>query len=108
MPDNRQLRRSLVLIKIAYALEMYHNTHGNYPETLAALAPVYFKQLPADPKTGRFAFYARRGDGYALTFREWTLHSRWAPFFPTVGEGGPLRIIMPPPPPRKWQKGPFP
>lgn len=103
-----QTQRSLVLVKIAYAVEMYRNAHGHYPGKLAALVPAYFKQIPVDPKTGTFAIYVHQGDGYALTFRKWTLHSRWAPFSPTIGEGGPLRIIMPPPPPRKWQKGPFP
>ena len=93
-----QTQRSLVLVKIAYAVEMYRNAHGHYPGKLAALVPAYFKQLPVDPKTGKFAIYVHRGDGYAVTFREWTLHSRWAPFLPTVGEGGGLCALSCPHP----------
>ena len=100
-----QTLRSLMLVKIAYALEMYRNARGHYPATLAALSPAFFKRPPVDPVTGKAPVYIRTSAGYELAQSEARLHSRWAP---RVLDFGPSRIIMPPPPPRKWQKGPFP
>ena len=103
-----QTLRSLMLVKIAYALEIYRNAHGNYPATLAALSPAYFKHPPVDPKTGQFPVYIRRRGGYELALAKWVLNSRWKPFVSGVSVGGPLCITMPPPAPTGWQKGPFP
>ena len=36
---------------------------GGYPETLGALAPKYFKELPIDPFSGEPLRYAREGNG---------------------------------------------
>ena len=103
VPGTYGVMRYLTLVKIAYALEMYRNAHGHYPATLAALSPAFFKHPPMDPFTGMALVYIRTSDGYALALSEACLHSGWVP--PNFG---PSRIIMPPPPPRKWQKGPFP
>ncbi len=103
VPGTYGVMRYLTLVKIAYALEMYRNAHGHYPATLAALSPAFFKHPPMDPFTGMALVYIRTSDGYALALSEAYLHSGWVP--PNFG---PSRIIMPPPPPRKWQKGPFP
>ena len=100
-----QTLRSLMLVKIAYALEMYRNAHGHYPDTVAALSPAFFKRPPVDPVTGKPPVYIRTSAGYELAQSEEHLHSRWAPRVPLFGL---TRIIMPPPPPRTWQKGPFP
>ncbi|MGC8540563.1 MAG: RNA polymerase sigma factor, partial [Phycisphaerae bacterium] len=100
-----QTLRSLMLVKIAYALEMYRHKFGNYPDTLAALSPTFFKHPPVDPVTGKFPIYIHEGSGYELTLYRWMLRPNLPPHIPFFG---PSRIIMPPPPPRKWQKGPFP
>ena len=102
-PGTYGVIRYLTLVKIAYALEMYRSAHGHYPATLAALSPAFFKHPPMDPFTGRAPVYIRANNGYALALSQENLHSGWVP--PNFG---PSRIIMPPPPPRKWQKGPFP
>ncbi len=99
-----QTLRSLMLIKIAYALEMYHSEHGHYPRALAALSPAFFALPPVDPITGKPPFYVRSTKGYGLTLYKWMLHSKRVevPFL------GPQCIIMPPPPPRSWQTYKFP
>jgi len=100
-----QTLRSLMLIKIAYALEMYRDKYGNYPSTLASLSPAFFKHPPVDPVTGKFPIYIRQRRGYELTLYKWMLRPNLAPHVPFFG---PQRIIMPPPAPTGWQKGPFP
>ena len=99
-----QTLRSLMLIKIAYALAMYHSEHGHYPRMLAALSPAFFKHPPVDPMTGKPPFYVRSTKGYGLTLYKWMLHSKRVdvPFL------GPQCIVMPPPPPRSWQTYKFP
>ena len=99
-----QTLRSLMLIKIAYALEMYRSAHGHYPRMLAALSPAFFNHPPVDPITGKPPFYVRSTKGYGLTLYKWMLHSKRVevPFL------GPQCIIMPPPPPRSWQAYKFP
>jgi hypothetical protein len=94
-----------MLIKIAYALEMYRDKYGNYPSTLASLSPAFFKHPPVDPVTGKFPIYIRQRRGYELTLYKWMLRPNLAPHVPFFG---PQRIIMPPPAPTGWQKGPFP
>ncbi len=100
-----QTLRSLMLVKIAYALEMYRDKYGNYPDTLAALSPTFFKHPPVDPVTGKFPIYIHQGSGYELTLYRWMLRPNLPPHIPFFG---PQRIIMPPPAPTGWQKGPFP
>ena len=102
-PYPELVMRSLMLVKIAYALEMYRHAHGHYPGTLASLSPGFFKRPPVDPATGKPPLYTRTRAGYRLAEAQGPLHPRWLP--PSFGL---TRIIMPPPPPRKWQKGPFP
>ncbi len=100
-----QMLRSLMLVKIAYALEMYRDKYGNYPDTLAALSPTFFKHPPVDPVTGKFPIYIHQGSGYELTLYRWMLRPNLPPHIPFLG---PQRIIMPPPAPTGWQQGPFP
>ena len=99
-----QTLRSVMLIKIAYALEMYRNEHGHYPAALAALSPAFFNHPPVDPIVGKPPVYVRKTSGYGLTLYRWMLHSKrvLVPLF------GPQCIIMPPPAPRSWQTYKFP
>ena len=97
--------RSLMLVKIAYALEIYRHKYGTYPESLAALSPAIFQHPPLDPTTGEFPIYVKKSNGYELTLYKWMLRPNEPPRVPIFG---PQRIIMPPPAPAGWQKGPFP
>lgn len=47
-------------------LRLYHDDHGEYPETLEALAPKYLSDVPLDPFTGKPLAYDRTEDGYLL------------------------------------------
>ena len=101
---NYHLPRMVMLIKIGYALAMFRHDHGRYPASLAELAPEYFRDPPLDPKTGKPMFYRVKGDGYELAMNERILQWHLIPNVPYT----PQRIVMPPPAPTGWQKGPFP
>jgi hypothetical protein len=51
------------LARVACALERYWQVHQQYPETLAALPPVYLDKLPTDIITGQPLKYRRADDG---------------------------------------------
>lgn len=58
---------SNTLLLAALALRAYRLEHGSYPPSLAALAPAYLKQVPADPLALKGALrYKRTGDKYLL------------------------------------------
>jgi hypothetical protein len=48
---------------VACALERYHLAEGEYPETLAVLAPEYLKAIPPDVVDGQPLHYRRTNDG---------------------------------------------
>ncbi len=48
---------------IACALERYYLAHGNYPTTLAELAPAFIATLPTDVFSGQPLGYSRSSDG---------------------------------------------
>jgi hypothetical protein len=50
----------------ALALASHHREHGEYPESLAALAPKYFKEVPKDPFVAQPLRYERTDKGYLL------------------------------------------
>ena len=54
------------LTEAVLALRLYHDDHGEYPETLDALAPKYLSDVPLDPFTGKPLAYDRTEDGYML------------------------------------------
>lgn len=54
---------SVNLARTAIALERYRLVHGNYPESLAALAPQFIAQLPQDVTNGEPLKYRREADG---------------------------------------------
>jgi hypothetical protein len=51
------------LARIACALERYRLAHGQYPETLDALAPQFIEKVPHDIINGQPLHYRRTGDG---------------------------------------------
>lgn len=54
------------LVQVALALAAYKADHGNYPETLAPLAPKYLAKLPIDPWSGKDYLYRIEKEGYVL------------------------------------------
>jgi type II secretory pathway pseudopilin PulG len=57
---------------IACALERYRLAYGQYPETLAALAPQFLKKIPGDIINGQPLKYRRTADGqFALYSIGW-------------------------------------
>ncbi|MGO8698885.1 MAG: hypothetical protein ACLQVY_14315 [Limisphaerales bacterium] len=54
--------------QIACALERYRLAHGDYPETLAALAPQYMEKIPHDIIGGQPLHYRRSPDGTFLLY----------------------------------------
>jgi type II secretory pathway pseudopilin PulG len=58
------VRRDQTLI--AFALEEHKREHGQYPDTLDALAPKYLKTIPADRFSGKPLKYQRQDKGYLL------------------------------------------
>jgi hypothetical protein len=56
------------LARIAVALERYHLAHGEYPETLDALAPQFIEKIPHDIIGGQPLHYRRTDDGKFLLY----------------------------------------
>jgi hypothetical protein len=54
--------------QIACALERYHLAHGEYPETLDALAPQFMEKIPHDIIGGQPLHYRRTDDGKFLLY----------------------------------------
>ena len=52
----------------AIALKRYQLRHGNYPETLAELAPEFLASVPLDPVDGQPLRYRRNADGSFLLY----------------------------------------
>ena len=51
------------MARVACALERYRLAHGEYPETLDALAPQFIEKLPHDIINGQPLHYRRTDDG---------------------------------------------
>jgi hypothetical protein len=56
------------LARVACALERYHLAHGQYPDTLDALAPQYLDKVPNDIIGGQPLHYQRTTDGKFLLY----------------------------------------
>jgi hypothetical protein len=56
------------LARVACALECYYFAHGNYPETLDALAPQFIGKLPHDIINGQPLHYRRTDDGQFVLY----------------------------------------
>ena len=61
-------QNSVNLARLAIALERYHLAHGEYPETLNALAPQFIKKLPHDIVNGQPLHYRRTSDGQFVLY----------------------------------------
>ena len=57
------IQASVDLARVACALERYRLAHGNYPETLDALAPQFIEKLPHDLINGQPLHYRLTADG---------------------------------------------
>jgi hypothetical protein len=67
-----RIQSQLDLACVACALERYRLVHGNYPESLDALAPQFLAQLPHDLINGQPLHYRRTSDGqFALYSVGW-------------------------------------
>ena len=59
---------SVNLARVAIALERYRLAHGEYPETLDALAPQFIAQVPHDIINGQPLHYHRTDDGQFVLY----------------------------------------
>lgn len=57
------IQTSIDLARVACALERYRLAHGEYPESLDALAPQFIEKLPHDIINGQPLHYRRTDDG---------------------------------------------
>jgi hypothetical protein len=58
----------VVLARVAIGLERYRLAHGEYPESLDALAPQFFDKLPHDVINGQPLHYRRTSDGQFVLY----------------------------------------
>jgi hypothetical protein len=56
------------LARVAVALERFRLAHGEYPDSLAALAPQFLKQIPHDVIGGQPLHYRRTDDGQFVLY----------------------------------------
>jgi hypothetical protein len=57
---------SLEACRLTLALRLYRETHGTWPETLAALAPEILPAVPPDPLSGKPFLYRLDTNGYVF------------------------------------------
>jgi hypothetical protein len=62
------IQASIDLARVACALERYRLAHGQYPETLDALAPQFIGNLPRDIINGQPLHYRRTDDGQFILY----------------------------------------
>jgi hypothetical protein len=62
------IQASIDLARVACALERYRLAHGEYPETLDALAPQLIEKLPHDIINGQPLHYRRTPDGQFVLY----------------------------------------
>ncbi len=61
-------QESVDLARVAIALERYRLAHGEYPESLDALAPQFMEQIPHDIINGQPLHYRRTADGQFVLY----------------------------------------
>ncbi len=73
LPDGSDLRRSrqqwlayFESCRLALALRIYREQHGDWPEELGQLVPEILTSLPEDPRSGGAFGYGRTGTGWQL------------------------------------------
>ena len=57
---------NLDTFKLALALKIYKEKHGNYPDSLTSLAPEIIPEIPLDPFTGKDYIYRREDKGFMV------------------------------------------
>jgi tetratricopeptide (TPR) repeat protein len=62
------IQASIDLARVACALERYHIAHGEYPQTLDALAPQFIEKIPHDIIGGEPLHYRRKTDGQFVLY----------------------------------------
>jgi hypothetical protein len=62
------IQASIDLARVACALERYRLAHGQYPETLDALAPQFIEKVPHDIINGKPLHYRRTDGGRFLLY----------------------------------------
>jgi len=62
------IQTSVNLARVAIALERYHLAHGEYPETLDALAPQFIETIPHDIIGGQPLHYRRQANGQFVLY----------------------------------------
>ncbi len=62
------IQTSIDLARVACALERYRLAHGEYPESLDALAPQFIEKLPHDIINGQPLHYRRTDDGQFILY----------------------------------------
>jgi hypothetical protein len=62
------IQSSIDLARVACALERYWLAHGEYPETLDALAPQFIAQVPHDIINGQPLHYRREANGQFILY----------------------------------------
>jgi hypothetical protein len=63
-----RIQTSVDLARLACALERYRQVHGEYPETLNAVAPQFIGKIPHDIINGQPLHYRRTEDGNFLLY----------------------------------------
>jgi len=61
-------KESVDLARVAIALERYRLAHGEYPESLAALSPLFMEKIPHDIINGQPLHYRRTSDGQFVLY----------------------------------------
>ena len=59
---------SVDLARVAIALERYRLAHGEFPESLDALAPKFMEKIPHDIINGQPLHYRRTSDGQFVLY----------------------------------------
>ena len=63
-----RIQAQLDLARVACALERFRLAHGDYPETLAALAPSFLEHIPHDLINGQPLHYRRTAEGKFILY----------------------------------------
>ena len=90
-------RSELQMVRIVLALAAYRHERGEYPGTLAALAPRYIERLPSDVFDDRPFFYGREGKGFVLYTAgpNGKDEGGWDPMFPRFNDDFTIRVPVP-------------
>jgi hypothetical protein len=62
------IQSSVDLARLVCALERYRLAHGEYPETLDALAPQFIAKVPHDIINGQPLHYRREANGHFILY----------------------------------------